>query len=219
MTHVVVVGGGNAGLCAAIAAREAGATVHLIERAPKDLRGGNSAFTAGLMRTVYNGVDDVLDLVDSLTEDDLRNTEFGSYSSSDFLDTLARITEYRCDPDLAEKLISESTDTLRWMKSHGVRFAASYGRQAFRHGDKFRFWGGAIIEVVGGGPGLVDYLFARAERMGVEAHYETRALHLIMKDTDSGHVVGGVSCLAGGKIVEFEADAVRARRPRLPGQR
>ena len=208
MTHVVVVGGGNAGLCAAIAAREAGATVHLIERAPKDLRGGNSAFTAGLMRTVYNGVDDVLDLVDSLTEDDLRNTEFGSYSSSDFLDTLARITEYRCDPDLAEKLISESTDTLRWMKSHGVRFAASYGRQAFRHGDKFRFWGGAIIEVVGGGPGLVDYLFARAERMGVEAHYETRALHLIMKDTDSGHVVGGVSCLAGGKIVEFEADAV-----------
>ena len=82
MTHVVVVGGGNAGLCAAIAAREAGATVHLIERAPRDLRGGNSAFTAGLMRTVYNGVDDVRDLVDSLTDDDLRNAEFGSYSSS-----------------------------------------------------------------------------------------------------------------------------------------
>jgi tricarballylate dehydrogenase len=208
MTQVVVVGGGNAGLCAAIAAREAGADVRLIERAPKDLRGGNSAFTAGLMRTVYDGVGDLLDLIDSLTEEDLRNTEFGSYSSADFLDTLARVTEYRCDPDLAEKLINESTDTLRWMKSHGVRFAPSYGRQAFRHGDKFTFWGGAILEVVGGGQGLVDNLFAEAERLGVQVHYETRALRLIMNDTDDGQVVGGVSAIAGGKNVDFAADAV-----------
>ena len=171
MTQVVVVGGGNAGLCAAIAAKEGGAAVHLIERAPEHLRGGNSAFTAGLMRTVYNGVEDVGDLVDSLTDDDLRNAEFGSYSRADFLDTLARITEYRCDPDLAEKLIGDSTNTLRWMKSHGVRFALSYGRQAFRHGDKFTFWGGAILEVVGGGLGLIDNLFTETHGMGVAEYF------------------------------------------------
>jgi succinate dehydrogenase/fumarate reductase flavoprotein subunit len=132
VTRVVVVGGGNAGLCAAIAAREAGADVCLLERAPEALRGGNSAFTAGLMRTVYDDVGDLLRLVDSLTHEDLARTDFGSYTADDFLDTLARITEYRCDPKLASQLVRGSTETLKWMTSHGVRFAPAYGRQAFR---------------------------------------------------------------------------------------
>jgi tricarballylate dehydrogenase len=130
-------------LCAAIAAREAGADVCLLERAPEALRGGNSAFTAGLMRTVYDDVGDVLRLVDSLTDADLARTDLGSYTADDFLDTLARITEYRCDPELASQLVGGSSETLKWMTSHGVRFAPAYGRQVFRQGDRFRFWGGA----------------------------------------------------------------------------
>jgi succinate dehydrogenase/fumarate reductase flavoprotein subunit len=82
MSRVVVVGGGNAGLCAAIAAREAWAEVCLLERAPEALRGGNSAFTAGLMRTVYD-VGDVLRLVGSLTDEELARTDFGSYTVGD----------------------------------------------------------------------------------------------------------------------------------------
>src|SRR5260370_27215773 len=121
MSQVVVVGGGNAGLCAAIAAREAEADVHLLERAPKALRGGNSAFTAGLMRTVYDDVGDILRLIDSLTGEDLARTDFGSYSAGDFLDTLARITEYPCDPELASQLLRGSAETLLWMTSHGGR--------------------------------------------------------------------------------------------------
>ena len=86
------------GLCAAIAAREAGADVCLLERAPEALRGGNSAFTAGLMRTVYDDVGDVLRLVDSLTDEDLARTDFGSYTAGDFLDTRIESPLYRSSP-------------------------------------------------------------------------------------------------------------------------
>ncbi|MGW9027091.1 FAD-dependent tricarballylate dehydrogenase TcuA [Streptomyces sp. NPDC055722] len=206
MRKVVIVGGGNAGLCAAIAAREAGAEVHLVERAPADSRGGNSAFTAGLMRTVYNGIEDIETLID-LTEYDRANAEFGSYTAEDFFDTLARVTEYRCDPDLAETLVRNSIDTLRWMREHGVRFAPSYGRQAFKHGDKFTFWGGAIVEVVGGGPGLVDSLFKEAEQMGVVVHYQTRALELLTDNT-GGFGIRGMRCSSNGARLDLEADAV-----------
>lgn len=205
---VVVVGGGNAGLCAAISARENGATVHLVERAPKSARGGNSAYTAGLMRTVYSGVEDVVSIVDSLTEQEIANTDFGSYSAEDFLDTLAKVTEYRCDPDLAEKLVNESRDTLRWMKSHGVRFAPSYSRQAFKHEGRFTFWGGAIIEVVGGGMGLVDSLFAEAERLGVNIHYATRALNIRTEEVAGRPTIRAVQCATENGMTEIEADAV-----------
>jgi len=208
MSQVVVVGGGNAGLCAAIAARQAGADVHLLERAPRALRGGNSAFTAGLMRTVYDGAGDILDLADSLTRDDLARTDFGSYSAGDFLDTLARVTEYRCDPELAGQLVDQSIGTLRWMKSHGVRFAAAYGRQAFRHGERFRFFGGAVLEVVGGGPGLVDGLSAEAERLGVRIHYQTRARALLTQEDQDGIRTLGVRVSAAGASAELPADSV-----------
>ena len=64
---VIVVGGGNAAFCAALAAREQGASVLMLEAAPEDESGGNSRFTAGSMRVVYNGVDDIKALVPDLT--------------------------------------------------------------------------------------------------------------------------------------------------------
>jgi tricarballylate dehydrogenase len=207
MGKVVVVGGGNAALCAAISAREAGAEVVLVERAPLQLRGGNSAFTAGLMRTVYDGADDIVSLLDSPEAVDLDNTEFGSYTEGDFYDTLARLTEYRSDPELADTLVRESHQTLRWMKDHGVKFAPSYGRQAFKHENKFKFFGGAVVEVVGGGPGLVDSLYREAERMGITVRYQTRAVRLVHEEGTRGAVTG-VLCEYDGREELIEADAV-----------
>ena len=178
MTHVVVVGGGNAALNAAIAAREAGADVTLLERAPFALRGGNSRFTAGAMRTVYAGVDDLRRLMPDLTDSEIARSDFGAYSREQFYDDMGRVTQYRTDPDLAERLIDSSFETLCWMRDKGVRFLPLYGRQSFEVDGKVRFWGGLTVEAWGGGPGLVDALTGIATASGVDVRYGVRATAL-----------------------------------------
>jgi tricarballylate dehydrogenase len=177
--RVVVVGGGNAALCAAIAARERGADVIVLERAPEELRGGNSTFTAGAMRFAYTGNDDILALVDDLSDEELAITDFGTYTEKDFFDDLARVTDYRTDPELASTLVDNSFETLKWMHEHGVRFLPIYGRQAFKVDGKFKFWGGLTLETVGGGPGLIEMLTSEANRVGIDIRYRTRGMHLV----------------------------------------
>src|SRR5574341_837094 len=83
MDHdIIVVGGGNAALCAALSASEAAKRVLVLERAPEEEAGGNSRFTAGLMRIVYNGVDDLRQLID-LSEDEIARSDFGTYTRSE----------------------------------------------------------------------------------------------------------------------------------------
>src|ERR1700738_3763146 len=120
---VVVVGGGNAALCAALAGAEHKVSVLVLERAPESEAGGNSRFTAGAMRCVYDGVDDLKALMPDLTEEEIRNTDFGSYTEEKFFDDMGRITEYRADPDLTELLVRGSRETMRWMRQKGIRFA------------------------------------------------------------------------------------------------
>src|SRR6202158_4015970 len=163
---VVVVGAGNAGMCAALAARENGARVLVLEAAPFDERGGNSRYTAGALRFVYNGVDDLLKLCD-LSEQELATSDFGTYTQDKYYDDLGRLTDYKSNPDMAEQLITLSQETMLWMRTKGVRFAPMYSRQAFKHEGKFVFWGGLALEAWGGGPGLVGGLFESAPGRGV----------------------------------------------------
>src|ERR1700681_3749297 len=128
---VVIVGGGNAALCAALAAAESGVSVLVLERAPEAEAGGNSRFTAGAMRCVYDGVDDLRALMPDLTDEEGPNTDFGTYTEEKFFDDMGGITESRADPALTELLVRRSRDTMRWMRQKGIRFAPIYGRQAF----------------------------------------------------------------------------------------
>lgn len=201
---VLIVGAGNAALCAALSAREAGAVVLVLEVAPESERGGNSTFTAGAMRVVYNGVDDLRELMPDLSDEEIAKTDFGRYTRENFFDDMARVTEYRADPDLVEVLVDRSYETLKWMASKGVRFMPIYGRQAFEVDGRFRFWGGLTVETVGGGPGLIGSLSSCCEAAGVEIVYETRATDLLTEDG----VVVGVRATNGGHSREIRARAV-----------
>ncbi|MGH3384159.1 MAG: FAD-dependent tricarballylate dehydrogenase TcuA [Nocardioidaceae bacterium] len=201
---VVVVGAGNAALCAALAARDEGAEVTVLERAPRHLRGGNTAFTAGAMRVAYDGVDDLRRLMPDLSDEEVAVTDFGSYPTEAFLDDLARVTEYRTDPELAGILVEQSLPTVLWMRDKGVRFVPIYGRQAFKVEGRFTFWGGLTVEVSGGGPGLVESLTAAAEREGISVEYGAHALSLL-HDDDGVH---GVLVRQDGRSREVRADAV-----------
>ena len=204
MYDVIVVGGGNAAFCAALAAREHCDRVLVLERAPEEEAGGNSRFTAGLLRVTYRGVDDIRRLIPDLSEEEISSTDFGAYTEEQFLDDMARVTEYRCDPDLTEVLVRQSLPTALWMRSKGVRFTAAWGRQAFKVEGRFKFWGGLAVEAVGGGPGLVDSLTQAARKSGIDIWYESRAVSLIAYD-DGIH---GVILKKAGKTVEVKGRSV-----------
>jgi tricarballylate dehydrogenase len=201
---VIVVGGGNAALCAALAAREHCARVLVLERAPADEAGGNSRFTAGAMRVVYNGVEDLKDLMPDLTDDEIAQTDFGTYTSDQFFDDMGRVTQYRCDPDLTELLVTKSFETLAWMRTKGVRFVPIWGRQAFKVDGRFKFWGGLTVETWGGGEGLVDALTKAAKKQGIDVWYSARAFELIHDDGG----VRGVRVKREDKTVEVRGKAV-----------
>src|SRR5258706_8690616 len=182
MYDVIVVGGGNAALCAALSASEVAKKVLVLERAPEEESGGNSRFTAGLFRLAYRGPEDLQQLIPDLSAEEIANTDFGTYTEDQFLDDMARVTEYRCDPDLTELLVKNSFSTVKWMRERGVRFTAAWGRQAFRIGGRFKFWGGLTLEAVGGGPGLVEAGTQIAKKARIEIWYGARALSLIADD-------------------------------------
>jgi tricarballylate dehydrogenase len=204
MVDVIVVGGGNAAFCAALSAQEQGKKVLMLERAPEEESGGNSRFTAGLFRLAYTGPDDLKQLIPDLTADEIANTDFGTYTEEQFLDDIARVTEFRCDPDLTELLVKSSFSTVKWMRERGVRFTAAWGRQAFKIGGKFKFWGGLTVEAVGGGPGLVESETQIAKKAGIEIWYGARALRLIADD-DGVH---GVVVRKDKKTIEVRSKAV-----------
>ncbi|MDP7545952.1 MAG: FAD-dependent oxidoreductase, partial [Alphaproteobacteria bacterium] len=201
---VIVVGGGNAALCAALSARENGAAVVVLERAPEDEAGGNSRFTAGAIRTVYNGHDDILELMPDLSEEERNNTDFGTYTEEKFFDDMGQITDYRTDPDLTELLVKQSFPTLKWLQGKGLRYLPLYAKQAFKVDGRFKFWGGLTVEAWGGGPGLIEGLTEACGREGIEIRYNARALSLI-KDDDGVH---GVNLRQNGKTGELRGKAV-----------
>ena len=201
---VVVVGAGNAAMCAALAAREHGAEVVVLERAPEDEAGGNTRFTAGAIRFAYDGLEDLRALMPDLSADEIARTDFGAYTEDQFFDDMARVTENRADPDLVELLVRRSKATLMWLRGKGFRFVPIYGRQAFKVNNRFKFWGGLTVEAWGGGEGLVEAHCKAAAANGIKIFYEARALSLLHDDEG----VKGLTLRYQGKTQTIHCRAV-----------
>lgn len=185
---VVVVGAGNAAMCAALSATEQGASVLVLEKAPEYLRGGNSYFTGGLFRFAYEGIEDILDVIPGISPEEQEGIDVGSYTQAKFHDDVMRVTEGLSDQELIQILISQSFPTMRWMQEQGIRWILAYGRQAFKHEGLLRFWGGLTVEAVGAGKGLSDQEFEIAERKGIDVLYSTMASKLLINN--AGHITG-----------------------------
>ena len=202
---VVVAGAGNAALCAAMAAADEGASVLVLERAPEYLRGGNSFFTGGLFRFAYDGIEDILGIIPEIGEEERESIDVGRYTQAQFYDDLMRVTEGLSDPELAQVLVSQSYPAMKWMQEQGVRWILAYGRQAFMHEGKLRFWGGLIVEAVGAGEGLTDQEFEILRRKGVPVLYGTKAHAL---STDNRGRITGLTVRDADGFREIETKAV-----------
>jgi len=202
---VIVVGGGNAALCAALSAREQVERVLLVERAPEHNRGGNSVFTAGSFRMVHHGLETIRTIIPDLSEDEIARTDFGEYTAEQYFDDLGQVTQYHTDPDLAETLIHQSTSTVQWIKeTTRLRFVPMYGRYAFQHEGRFKFFGGTVVSAVGGGPGLVEGEYRAAEARGITIRYSTQGVALLR----GAGGVEGVRVLSQGVEEEIRSRAV-----------
>ncbi len=188
---VIVVGAGNAALAANAAAREAGAgRVLVLEKAPREQRGGNTHFSGGLFRFAFENVQDLTRLVPDAEE---RYPGFNAgiepYTQQEFLDDLMRMTDGRTDPELAELLISRSYETVCWLHEMGkipLEPAVSLG--AVRVGDVLKWPKGAILRALHEGVGLSNQWFATTEELGVEIRYDTGAERLTQDER--GRVTG-----------------------------
>ncbi|SFI61889.1 FAD-dependent tricarballylate dehydrogenase TcuA [Albimonas pacifica] len=154
MWDVLVAGGGNAALCAAIAARRAGRSVLVVEAAPKFYRGGNTRHTRN-MRCAHDAATDTLS---------------GPYPEEEFYDDLLRVTQGNTTPELARMMIAESKPMLDWIQAQGVRFQPSLGG-TLSLGRTNSFF-------LGGGRSMLNALYRTAESLGVEVRYEAEVTGL-----------------------------------------
>ncbi len=157
-TDVLVIGGGNAALCAALMAREAGASVRVLEAAPREWRGGNSSHTRNL-RCMHDAPQDVL--VDA-------------YPEEEFWQDLLKVTGGQTDEALARLVIRHSASCRPWMASHGVRFQPSLSGALHTARTNAFF--------MGGGKALINAYYRSAERLGVQIDYSAEVDALEIED-------------------------------------
>jgi tricarballylate dehydrogenase len=155
---VLVIGGGNAALCAAISARRSGAEVLVLEGAPKFYRGGNTRHTRN-MRCAHDAPTDILT---------------GPYTEQEFWEDLLRVTDGQTDEELARHMIRESKDILDWIVKQGVRWQPSLGG-TLSLGRTNSFF-------LGGGRAMLNALYLTAEQLGVDILYDAEVVDLEIDD-------------------------------------
>ena len=208
MTAVLVLGGGNAGLSAALSAREHGADVVVLEAALAEEYGSNSFFSGGLFRVAYDRYSDLEALVDGLPVVPSDSDDFARYDQSQFLEDWARVTGYRLDPELSDFVVSNSFATLKWLRERGgVPFISpivvdEHGRA--RHTRPG--WHGGFVEASGAGVGLTTALLKSVRASGAEVRFGWEGIDLARRK--DGHGWALTARRRDGEEAVFEADAL-----------
>jgi tricarballylate dehydrogenase len=193
---VVIVGAGNAAMCAALAALELGARVGILEKAPRTERGGNSTLT-GHMRFAYNSVEDLAALIRDPSQHDIGRMadELPRRTEADLWDELMRVTDNQSDQAMLQIHVSESYRTVRWLASKGHDWVPSFANRTT----------GNIVSMNGGGYGLQERNFDYVASAGGAVHYDTSATELLQ---DARGAVVGVRALTPDGFVSFRAPSV-----------
>lgn len=202
---VVVVGSGNAGFCAAHAAREQVERVLIVEKAPEAWAGGNSYFTAGATRTTYSSLADLRPILPDLTDEQAAAVDLPPYTPEQFLADMLRVTEGRCDRELAGILVHDSAPVVRWMHDKGIRWKLMYERQSFRVDGTSRFFGNLTLGTVGEGKGMIAQHTAAALKSGIAIRYDSPMITLMR---DERGAVTGVAIAGANGHEEITAPAV-----------
>ncbi|KIY00181.1 uncharacterized protein Z520_03866 [Fonsecaea multimorphosa CBS 102226] len=196
---VIVVGGGNAALCAALSAHDQGARVLILEAASREDRGGNSRFAGSVFRAVHNGLDQVVEnLLCDEAKPEAKYCYMHPYTPEMYHEDLAATSHGRNDPAISEVLVQNSWDTLVWMKSKGVKWELIL-RQFYDFESIKRKKEGTVaidaggpVQAVNNGVGLMDFLWTAAEKLvsdgSMTLWYDSPAHELLV----SGDTIRGV---------------------------
>lgn len=202
--NIIVIGSGNAALCAGIAALEKGAKVTILEKADESEWGGNSRYTAGAMRFAYESFEDLAPLLVNPNDDRIPITDFSSYPKTKFLADLAYFNEGEPLTEMQHFLVEQSLPTVQWLSTHNIKFAPIYARQTFKKDGKYIFWGGLTLEAEGEGDGLVHEERKAFLALGGQIQYDSNVQKLL---TEGGAVVG-VEYVQAETTKTLHADAV-----------
>ena len=186
---VIVVGSGNAALCAGIAALEKGAMVTIYEKADNKMAGGNTKYTAGAMRFAYDNGDQLKGLLKNPNDQRIEKTDFGSYTEEKFKSDLLNFNDGRPLSSEQKILVSKSLETIQWLSSHNVKFEPIFSRQSFLKDGKYVFWGGLTLAAENEGVGLFEQELSAFISLGGKIYYNSEITKLIYDEEQVKGVV------------------------------